>query len=142
MANMTRYGNPSALGKNNEVDYTDVAKNFIANFAPEILKIYLQQVEKWVGKQVWLSKASLYYTLNFLDECIKPKSMWSLLKPHTDNLISHLIFPVLCQSDEDIELFEDEPQEYLHRKLNFYEDVTSSSGMGLARLYRRAVDPA
>jgi hypothetical protein len=120
-----RYGNPSALGKNNEVDYSDVAKNFIANFAPEILKVYLQQVEKWVGKQVWLSKASLYYTLNFLDECIKPKSMWTLLKPHTDNLISHLIFPVLCQSDEDIELFEDEPQEYLHRKLNFYEDVTA-----------------
>jgi len=120
-----RYGNPSALGKNNEIDYTEVAKTFITNFAPEILKVYLQQVEKWVGKQVWLSKASLYYTLNFLDECVKPKSMWTLLKPHTDNLIAHLIFPVLCQSDEDIELFEEEPQEYLHRKLNFYEDVTA-----------------
>ena len=119
------YGNPSALTKNNDIDYSEVAKYFIANFAPEILKIYLQQVEKWVAKQLWLSKASLYYTLNFLDECIKPKSMWNLLKPHTDNLISHLIFPVLCQSDEDIELFEDEPQEYLHRKLNFYEEVTS-----------------
>jgi hypothetical protein len=120
-----RYGNPSALGKNNEVDYTEVAKNFIANFAPEILKVYLQQVEKWVGKQVWLSKASLYYTLNFLDECIKPKSMWTLLKLHTDNLIAHLVFPVLCQSDEDIELFSEDPSEYLHRKLNFYEDVTA-----------------
>ncbi|KAF1959867.1 ARM repeat-containing protein [Byssothecium circinans] len=120
-----RYGNPSALSKNAEVDYTEVAKYFIANFAPEILKIYLQQVEKWVGKQIWLSKASLYFTLNFLDECIKPKTMWNLLKQHVDNLISHLIFPVLCQSDEDIELFEEEPQEYLHRKLNFYEEVTS-----------------
>ncbi|KAF2644917.1 ARM repeat-containing protein [Massarina eburnea CBS 473.64] len=120
-----RYGNPSALGKNNEVDYTEVAKYFIANFAPEILKIYLQQVEKWVGKQIWLSKASLYFTLNFLDECIKPKTMWALLKQHVDNLIAHLIFPVLCQSDEDVELFEEEPQEYLHRKLNFYEEVTS-----------------
>ncbi|KAJ4305044.1 Nonsense-mediated mRNA decay protein 5 [Kalmusia sp. IMI 367209] len=120
-----RYGNPGALSKNNEVDYTEVAKYFIANFAPEILTRYLQQVEKWVQREVWLSKASLYYTLSFLDDCIKPKSMWNLLKPHTDNLISHLIFPVLCQTDEDIELFEDEPQEYLHRKLNFYEEVTS-----------------
>lgn len=120
-----RYGNPSSLGKSNDADYTEVAKYFIANFAPEILKIYLAQVEKWVGKTVWLSKASLYYTLNFLDDCIKPKSMWNLLKPHTENLISHLIFPVLCQSDDDIELFESEPQEYLHRKLNFYEEVTS-----------------
>lgn len=113
------------MSKNNDIDYTEVAKNFIANFAPEILKVYLQQVEKWVGKQVWLSKASLFYTLNFMDDCIKPKSMWTLLKPHTDTLIAHLIFPVLCQSDADIELFEEEPQEYLHRKLNFYEDVTA-----------------
>jgi importin-7 len=120
-----RYGNPSALGKNNDIDYTEVAKYFIANFAPEILKVYLAQVEKWVQKTVWLSKASLFYTLNFLDECIKPKTMWNILKPSTDNLIEHLIFPVLCQSDADIELFEDEPQEYLHRKLNFYEEVTA-----------------
>ncbi|KAF2871894.1 armadillo-type protein [Massariosphaeria phaeospora] len=120
-----RYGNPTSLGKNNSGDDTEVAKYFIANFAPEILKVYLQQVEKWVQKTAWLSKASLYYILNFLDECIKPKSMWNLLQPHTDNLISHFIFPVLCQSDDDIELFESEPQEYLHRKLNFYEEVTA-----------------
>ncbi|KAF2473139.1 ARM repeat-containing protein [Lindgomyces ingoldianus] len=120
-----RYGNPATLGKNNDVDYTEVAKYFITNFAPEILKGYLTQVEKWVGKTGWLSKACLYYTLNFLDECIKPKSMWNLLRPHTENLISHLLFPVLCQSDEDIELFDTEPQEYLHRKLNFYEEASA-----------------
>lgn len=120
-----RYGNPDGLSRNNDVDYTEVAKYFIAHFAPEILTRYLQQVEKWVKKETWLSKASLYYTLNFLDECIKPKSMWNLLKAHVDSLISHLVFPVLMQTDEDIELFEEEPQEYLHRKLNFYEEVTS-----------------
>ncbi|ORY02931.1 armadillo-type protein [Clohesyomyces aquaticus] len=120
-----RYGNPATLGKSNDIDYSEVAKYFITNFAPEILKGYLAQVEKWVGKTVWLSKACLYYTLNFLDECIKPKSMWNLLRPHTENLISHLLFPVLCQSDDDIELFDTEPQEYLHRKLNFYEEVTA-----------------
>ncbi|KAF2738145.1 ARM repeat-containing protein [Polyplosphaeria fusca] len=120
-----RYGNPATLGKNNDIDYSEVAKYFIAHFAPNILTVYLQQIDKWVTKQVWLSKANLYYTLNFLDECIKPKSMWNLLKPHTDNLIEHLLFPVLCQSEEDIDLFDTEPQEYLHRKLNFYEEVTA-----------------
>ncbi|KAF2813681.1 ARM repeat-containing protein [Mytilinidion resinicola] len=120
-----RYGNPATLAKNQDIDYSDVAKYFINTFAPEILSGYLVQVEKWVAKTNWLSKASLFYILNFLDECIKPKSMWNLLKPHTETLISHLLFPVLCQSDEDIELFETEPQEYLHRKLNFYEEVTA-----------------
>jgi importin-7 len=120
-----RYGNPSALSKTNEVDYSEFAKNFSANFTPEILKVYLQQVEKWVQKTTWLSKPCLSFTLTFLDDCIKPKQMWTLLKPHIDTLISHLVFPVLCQSDEDIELFESDPSEYLHRKLNVYEEISA-----------------
>ena len=51
--------------------------------------------------------------------------MWAHLKPHMDNLIAHLLFPILCQSDDDLELFESDPQEYLHRKLNSYEEVSA-----------------
>jgi hypothetical protein len=120
-----RYGNPTSITKGNDQDYTEVAKSFIANFAPEILKIYLQQIEKWVAKTTWLSKGCLSYTLAFLDECIKPKAMWTHLKPHMETLIQHLLFPILCQSDEDLELFSDDPGEYLHRKLNFYEEVSA-----------------
>lgn len=120
-----RYGNPSSVQKDGEDDYADLSKLFTTNFAPEILKCYLQQVEKWIAKQIWLSKPCLSYTLTFLDECIKPKSMWEHLKPHIQTLISHLIFPVLCQSDDDIDLFETNPPEYLHRKLNFYEEVSA-----------------
>ncbi|KAI9673382.1 MAG: hypothetical protein M1817_002844 [Caeruleum heppii] len=120
-----RYGNPGALQKNNGEDYADFSKNFITNFAPEILKAYLQQIEKWVAKTAWLSKPCLSFTLAFLDECVKPKSMWAHLKPHMDTLVTHLLFPLLCQSDEDIELFESDPSEYLHRKLNFYEEVSA-----------------
>lgn len=119
-----RYGNPSTLHKN-DGEHNSFAKTFINDFAPEILKAYLQQIEKWVAKTAWLSKPCLSFTLTFLDECVKPKSMWIHLKPHLDNLISHLIFPILCQSDEDIELFETDPSEYLHRKLNIYEETSS-----------------
>jgi importin-7 len=120
-----RYGNPASLQKGNGEDYTEVAKSFIANFAPEILKGYLQEIDHWVHKRRWLSKPALSYTLAFLDECVKPKAMWDHLKPHMPVLISHLVFPVLCQSDEDLEQFDEEPAEYLHRKLNFYEEVSA-----------------
>lgn len=119
-----RYGNPTNLAKN-EAEYAEFAKSFIKDFAPEILKGYLGQIEKWVGKTTWLSKPCLSFTLVFMEECIKPKTMWDHLKPHMQILIQHLIFPVLCQSDEDIELFETDPSEYLHRKLNFYEEVSA-----------------
>jgi len=120
-----RYGNPASLQKGNGEDYTEVAKSFINNFAPEILKGYLTQIEAWVHKRIWLSKPCLSYTLAFMDECVKPKTMWDCLKPHLPILIEHLLFPVLCQSDEDIEQFDEEPAEYLHRKLNFYEEVSA-----------------
>lgn len=120
-----RYGNPSSLQKNNGEDYTEVAKSFITNFAPEILKGYLQQIEAWIHKRIWLSKPCLSHTLAFMDECVKPKTMWDHLKPHMPILIEHLIFPVMCQSDEDLAQFDEEPAEYLHRKLNFYEEVSA-----------------
>lgn len=120
-----RYGNPASLQKSSTEDYSEVAKSFLNNFAPEILKGYLQQIEAWVHKRIWLSKPCLSNTLSFMDECVKPKTMWDCLKPHMPILIEHLIFPVLCQSDEDLEQFEEEPAEYLHRKLNFYEEVSA-----------------
>ena len=120
-----RYGNPSTLSKNHAQDYTEFAKSFINNFAPEILKSYLTEIEKWVAKTGWLSKPALSFTLSFLDECVKPKSMWAHLKPNMENLIAHVLFPILCHSNDDLELFETDPQEYVHRKLNCYEEVTA-----------------
>ncbi|KAL8994736.1 MAG: hypothetical protein Q9169_005375 [Polycauliona sp. 2 TL-2023] len=120
-----RYGNPSTHPRNSPPEVVEFSKSFITDFAPEILKAYLQQLDKWAQKSAWLSKPSLSYTLSFLDECVKPKSMWNHLKPHMDSLIAHVFFPILCQSDEDLELFNSDPSEYLHRKMNFYEEVTA-----------------
>lgn len=120
-----RYGNPGTHPKNSSPEAVEFSKSFVVDFAPEILKIYMQQIDKWAQKSIWLSKPSLSFTLAFLDECVKPKSMWNHLKPHMETLISHVFFPVLCQSDDDLELFDSDPSEYLHRKLNFYEEVTA-----------------
>lgn len=119
-----RHGNVSAVSTQSD-EAKVFAKEFTATVAPEILKHYLQEIEKWVAKTAWLSKPCLSYTLVFLDECCRPKEMWPHLKPHLTNLVTHLVFPVMCLSPEDVEKFEDEPEEYLHRKLSFYEEVSS-----------------
>lgn len=93
--------------------------------APEILKHYLQEVEKWVAKTCWLSRPCLSYIIVFLDESVRPKEMWSHLKPHLTNLVTHFVFPVLCLSEEDAEQFDDEPEEFLHRKLNYFEEASA-----------------
>ncbi|KAL2834288.1 armadillo-type protein [Aspergillus cavernicola] len=120
-----RYGNPTTMSKTSNPDYSQFAKSFISTFAPEILKGYLQEIDKYVSKGQWLSNPALSYTLIFFEECVKPKAMWDHLKPHMENLIAHFVFPILCQTDEDIELFQTDPSEYLHRKLNYYEEVSA-----------------
>ncbi|OBT50754.1 hypothetical protein VE04_07784 [Pseudogymnoascus sp. 24MN13] len=120
-----RYGNPGSLVSGNGDDYVEFAKHFISTIAPEILKAYLAQIEKWVAKTTWLSRRCLSYTLAFLDECVKPKQMWAHLKPHLDTLVTHFLFPVLCLSEDDIEKFDTDPEDYLHHKLNFYEEVSA-----------------
>lgn len=83
------------------------------------------QIEKWVAKTTWLSRRCLSYTLTFLDECVKPKQMWAHLKPHLDTLVTHFLFPVLCLSPDEVEKFDTDPEDYLHHKLNFYEEVSA-----------------
>ena len=113
----------------NTENYKEFAKNFINNSAPEILKAYLQQIELWVAKRTWLSKICLSFIVAFMDECVKPKVTWQHLAPHIDNLVAHVLFPLLCQTDEDLELFETDPAEYLHRKISkFYNFFTKRVG--------------
>ncbi|KAK4102767.1 ARM repeat-containing protein [Parathielavia hyrcaniae] len=120
-----RHGNMQALLDRSAEPPTRFVKEFSAQVAPKILEYYLAEIEKWVSKTIWLSRPCLSYTIVFLDECIRPKEMWAHLKPHLTNLVTHFIFPVLCLTEEDIEKFEDEPEEYLHRKLNFFEEVSA-----------------
>ena len=120
---LARHGNPSSPGKGDDAER--FAKDFTSTIAPEILKHYLQEIEKWVAKTAWLSRPCLSYTLVFLDESVRPKEMWTHLKPHMSNLMTHFVFPVLCLNEEDLERFEDEPEEYLHRKLNFFEEASA-----------------
>lgn len=120
-----RHGNTHGMSDKSNEAQVRFAKDFTAKVAPEILQHYLSEIEKWVAKSVWMSRACLSYTIVFLDECIRPKEMWALLKPSLTSLVTHLIFPVLCLTPDDVEKFEEEPEEYLHRKLNFYEEVSA-----------------
>lgn len=78
-----------------------------------------------MAKTSWLSRPCLSYIIVFLDESVRPKEMWTHLKPHLTNLVTHFVFPVLCLSEQDTEQFDDEPEEYLHRKLNYFEEASA-----------------
>ena len=69
--NSRRYGNPSQMPSTLKSDYLPFAEHFVVQFAPEIFKVYLQQVELLISGQAWLSQKcqfSIFYFFN--DWCV------------------------------------------------------------------------
>ncbi|ODQ63530.1 ARM repeat-containing protein [Nadsonia fulvescens var. elongata DSM 6958] len=129
-----RYGCDSSLSSKKK-EYDAFAKLFLENFVPEILKTYFEQIELWVQKKVWLGQASIYNILAFLEEAIKVKSTWEIIKPYADTLVSHVIFPLLCPTENDLEIFEDEPIEYIHKRIDMFEEGYTADGAASNFLY-------
>lgn len=63
-----RFGNPSQLPSSMQEEYGAFAQHFVTTFAPEIFKIYLQQVELYVSGQAWLSRKCQYQMFGFFTE--------------------------------------------------------------------------
>lgn len=67
----SRYGCPATLPKNLAEEYGPFAERFIGQFAPEILKAYLGQVEKMVGGAWFPSKGKYHILCFFEDWCVQ-----------------------------------------------------------------------
>ncbi|KAA1474736.1 ARM repeat-containing protein [Dentipellis sp. KUC8613] len=120
-----RFGNPSQLPSPMQVEYGAFAQHFVTSFAPEIFKIYLQQVELFVSGQAWLSNKCQYQIFQFFSECVKPKSTWALLKPHFETLVSSFVFPNLSFTAAKQELWDSDPIDYVRTAIDEYENYSS-----------------
>ncbi|KAF7314790.1 Importin N-terminal domain-containing protein [Mycena kentingensis (nom. inval.)] len=120
-----RFGNPSQLPTAMQSDYAAFAQHFVTVFAPEILAIYLRQVELYVSGSAWLSKKCQYQIFTFFTECIKPKSTWTLLKPHAQTLVETFVYPQLSFNEARRELWESDPVEYVRMSVDEYESFAT-----------------
>ncbi|CEP15700.1 hypothetical protein [Parasitella parasitica] len=120
----SKYGNLATMPRSTP-EYNAFAKFFSANFAPNILQAYLAQIELWIKKEIWIPSKCLALTSSFFADCVKNKTTWQMLKPHVESLVAHFIFPQLCFSDEDQELWDEDPVEFVHKKVDPLEDFHS-----------------
>ncbi|KAG6900147.1 hypothetical protein C0993_002296 [Termitomyces sp. T159_Od127] len=120
-----KFGNPSQLPSTMQEQYGTFAQHFVAHFAPEILRTYLNQVELFVTNQTWLSKKCQYQIFQFFTECIKPKSTWVLLKPNVERLVSSFVFPQLSFNETKKTLWESDPVDYIRIAVDEYESFAT-----------------
>ncbi|SCU92436.1 LAFA_0F10462g1_1 [Lachancea sp. 'fantastica'] len=114
--------------------YDDFKQLYLEDFLPQIVQLYFQQIEQWSEKSLWLSDEAMYHILGFFEQVVVQKATWPLMKPYYPVLLEHIIFPLLCPTEETLETFETDPQEYIHRNLEVWDDNYSPDLAALALL--------
>jgi hypothetical protein len=120
-----KYGNPSQLPSPMQKQYGAFSQHFVTTFAPEILKVYLEQVQLYVTGQEWLSERCQYNAFQFFTECVKPKSTWILLKPHYERLITSFVFPQMCFTPAKQEQWDSDPIDFIRNCVDEYVNYST-----------------
>lgn len=106
-------------------DYKEFSALFRTHYSTRILEVYMGQIAKIISN-VYMSNRCKLMLANFLKDSICIKETWKSLKVHVGPLIQHFIYPLLCFTDEDEELWEFDPVEYVRKKIdNPFEDIKS-----------------
>lgn len=113
------------------------AKMFMSTFVPEILNAYWTIIEHWSSKQIWLSEASLYHLISFLEQIVETPS-YPLVEAKLEAIIKHVLLPTLNATQQTIELYEDEPDEYIRRFFDNSRDNATADTASINFLFRLA----
>uniref|UniRef100_A0A8C2XV85 Importin 7 n=1 Tax=Cyclopterus lumpus TaxID=8103 RepID=A0A8C2XV85_CYCLU len=116
-----RYGSPGNTTK----EYAEFAELFLKEYAVPAQQVLLKVLYQYKEKQ-YVAPRVLQQTLNYINQGIAHALTWRNLKPHIQVLIKHdVVFPLMCYTDSDEELWQEDPYEYIRMKFDVFEDFIS-----------------
>ena len=71
----------------------------------------------------YISQRCTNLALQYLTHALPNKKTYGLMKPHFQQLMFNILFPLACFSDEDAELWEEDPHEYVRKGYDLLEDL-------------------
>ena len=121
----SRYGIPSYA----EDDAKEFARFFSQNVATQFLGPVCETLNLRPSGQFCTDRV-VHLCLTYVDLAVELSSTYKLLKPHLDFLLYQVCFPTMCMTQEDIETFENDPHEFVHRQnsplADFYDPRMSA----------------
>ncbi|KAK2707971.1 hypothetical protein QYM36_015599, partial [Artemia franciscana] len=115
-----RYGSPGSVTQ----EYDEFAGFYLNTFAIGFLEVVVRILDA-SRQKVYVSPRVLQLSLTYVGQSIKHAVCWKLLKPHIQMVIQNILFPLLCFTRQDAELWESDPHEYVRVKFDIFEDFVS-----------------
>ncbi|XP_052031302.1 importin-8 isoform X2 [Apodemus sylvaticus] len=128
-----RYGSPGNVTK----EYFEFSEFFLKTYAVGIQQVLLKILEQYRQKE-YIAPRVLQQAFNYLNQGVVHAVTWKQLKPHIQNISEDVIFSVMCYKDEDEELWQEDPYEYIRMKFDIFEDYASPTTAAQTLLYTAA----
>uniref|UniRef100_A0A8C0R3R9 Importin 8 n=1 Tax=Canis lupus dingo TaxID=286419 RepID=A0A8C0R3R9_CANLU len=100
-------------------------------------KVLLKILDQYRQKE-YVAPRVLQQAFNYLNQGIVHSVTWKQMKPHIQNISEDVIFSVMCYKDEDEELWQEDPYEYIRMKFDIFEDYASPTTAAQTLLYTAA----
>ncbi|GMT32337.1 hypothetical protein PFISCL1PPCAC_23634, partial [Pristionchus fissidentatus] len=115
-----RYGAPGQV----ESGYAEFAQRFLLTHSIPCVEVFLQQL---AARQTgaFVSNRVVHLALSFLTTGVSHSHVWKVIKPHFLSLSEHVIFPLLCHTEDDEAMWEDDVEEYIRFKYDIFEDLNN-----------------
>ncbi|KAJ6660017.1 hypothetical protein lerEdw1_018215 [Lerista edwardsae] len=128
-----RFGSPGNVTK----EYFEFSEFFLKTYAVGIQQVLLKILEQYRQKE-YVAPRVLQQTLNYLNQGVHHCLTWKQMKPHMQTLCEDVIFSLMCYKDEDEDLWQEDPYEYIRMKFDVFEDYASPTTAAQILLYTAA----
>ncbi|KAK6145755.1 hypothetical protein DH2020_019624 [Rehmannia glutinosa] len=116
----TRFGDVKLQNPDNKA----FAQMFQKNYAGKILECHLNLLNV-IRVGGYLPDRVINLILQYLSNSISKSNMYSQLQPRLDVVLFEIIFPLMCFSDNDQRLWDEDPHEYVRKGYDIIEDLYS-----------------
>uniref|UniRef100_A0A8D0H6M8 Importin 8 n=1 Tax=Sphenodon punctatus TaxID=8508 RepID=A0A8D0H6M8_SPHPU len=128
-----RYGSPGNVTK----EYFEFSEFFLKTYAVGIQQVLLKILGQYRQKE-YVAPRVLQQALNYLNQGVSHSVTWKQMKPHIQSICEEVIFSLMCYKDEDEELWQEDPYEYIRMKFDVFEDYASPTTAAQNLLYTAA----
>ncbi|CAM1319365.1 IPO7 (predicted), partial [Pycnogonum litorale] len=115
-----RYGSPGKVDK----QYEEFSKHHLKTYVAPMLEIFLRILDDQ-RKKIYVSPRVLQLVMFYIKESVSHATAWKLVRPHILGIIQDVVFPLMCYQDEDEELWQTDPYEFIHMKFDLFSELTS-----------------
>lgn len=117
-----KYGAPGKV----EDQFEEFAKFFMANAAVPLLKTQLSLLDRKTNNR-WVSPRCCQLILSYIEICVGHSHTWAVIRGSIfTDLVKDICFPLMCFSEEDANLWEEDPEEYIRSKFDIFAETTSA----------------